>query len=259
MAAGVSLASLVLLSGVAAWRWRSADKPPLPLEECLAVLGAEARDLEAIRRGDRAEILVGSGEPTELVEIADWDSAVTWAFRAQNDQVLDEGRYQPPDRLDVHRSWLYKPGKPQRAPSRHVFVGREFWDDDPNFPGPPPKRQHCMLPPEYGMVAPVQALGQPSPGPLPPGTPTSGDAAIVLRPGVRLRAEPGKPTTIDGEPGTAYVWSPAEDPWLRAEFVLDGRNRLRSATITDTVRNEVVGEFSARPTDGRIQPPDWAG
>ena len=80
---------------------------------------------------------------------------------------------------------------------------------------------------------------------------------VELRPGVRLTAEPGTPTTVDGEPGTAYVWSPVEAPWLRAEFVLDERNQLRSAKVTDTTNGDVIAEMSARPTDAQIQRPTW--
>jgi hypothetical protein len=223
---------------------------------CLAALGVRAPDRVGPEHG-RAEISEGAGSSGTVVEVTDWDPAVTWAFRSRDGYIGYEGLFQAPDKLDITRTPLDRPGRTDRpAPSHHVFLGREFWDDDPNAPRD--GKEHCELPPEYVMFSPLNVTAvADDPNAGPPGSAPVPMGSVTLRPGVRLSAEPGRPTTIDGEPGTAYVWSPAEDPWLRAEFVLDQRNQLRSAVVTDTARNEVIAEMSARPTDARIQRPDW--
>jgi hypothetical protein len=256
------IAAALFLAGIAIW-WSRAEhegaSPALP--RCLGALTVRTSDVDAVRRADHERVREGAGVPDLLVEIADWDPGIAWAFRTRERLIVDEGVFVSPDTLDMVRTeQTSSAAEKAQAAAHYTYIGREFWDDNPNLGGASPKRQHCALAVEHVLVDPMRIVVTAA-GPSSPSSPEGGDTggAVVLRPGVRLRAEPGTPTTVDGEPGTAYVWSPAEDPWLRAEFVLDGRNRLRSATITDTVRNEVVGEFSARPTDARIQPPDWAG
>jgi hypothetical protein len=79
---------------------------------------------------------------------------------------------------------------------------------------------------------------------------------ITLNARDRLPVGPGTPTTIDGESGTAYTWIPGDAPWTKVDFVLDGRQQLRKAVVTQTTDNIVLGSFWARPApEARIDDP----
>jgi hypothetical protein len=258
----MGLVIALVCSGALLWVRRAQHEAAQGPGPCPAALAAWADDLAIAERRSGDEVVEGVGAPATVVQIAPWDPTRVWGFHRQDGYTAWDGVFQGTDRLDVIHTWLNRPDRPDRprrdAAARHVYLEREFWDDDPYAPGPQPKRQHCTMAPGYVMWNPLHDSAQATePTGHPPGSTPGRSVSVTLRPGVRLSVEPGQPTTIDGDPGTAYAWSPAEGPWLRADFVLDQRNQLRSATITDTARNQVLAEMTARPTDARIERPDW--
>jgi hypothetical protein len=220
--------------------------------------GDETAQVENYRAADVPE---PAGAVGTVVEIGPWDPNADWAFRQERSvygreqelyRTIEEGVFHAHLALDVSRTRL---SPTERIRERSVIIGGDLWEERASSGS---RRQCPLLPGRQPRNVLVVHIGVHRPPLVGTVANTPLDAVAELLPGSRLPVGPGTATTVDGEPGTAYVWVPKEEPWLRIEFTLDGRRQLRAARVSDAERGVEYLTMRARPAPDRpiVDPTD---